>query len=168
VPDPFCGRGGTGYAPGRESGERKLVRVQVPPPAPISSRRGWNGDTVDSKPAGRNCPCRCKSGRRDQLCGRAWNSRPGGLKNRCAAQARGRASRPGRTPFRPVVECIHASLRNSWAKARAGANPVSPTIFDALSSNEHRRPASQAGNAGAIPVEATIHRRVVQSEPSAL
>ena len=31
------------------------------------------------------------------ICGRAWKSRPGGLKNRCAAPARGRASRPGRT-----------------------------------------------------------------------
>lgn len=61
------------------------------------SRRGWNVDTADSKPAGRDCPCRCDSGRRDQSRGRAWNRRPGGLKNRCAAPARGRASRPGRT-----------------------------------------------------------------------
>ena len=57
--------------------------------------------------------------------------------------------------FRRVVEWIHTSLRNSRAKAHAGANPVSPTNFSALSSNEHRRPASQAGNTGASPVEAT-------------
>ena len=48
------------------------------------SRRGWNVDTAGSNPAGRHCPCRCDSGRRDHLCGRAWNSRPGGLKNRRA------------------------------------------------------------------------------------
>ena len=34
--------------------------------------------------------------------------------------------------FRRVVEWIHASLRNSWAQARAGANPVSPTNFRAV------------------------------------
>lgn len=33
-----------------------------------------------------SCPCRCDSGRRDQLCGRVWNRRPGGLKNRRAAR----------------------------------------------------------------------------------
>ena len=31
----FCGRGGTVYAPERESGERKLVRVRLPLSAPI-------------------------------------------------------------------------------------------------------------------------------------
>jgi hypothetical protein len=101
---------------------------------------------------------------REQIGGRAWNSRPGGLKNRRAHQARERASRSGRTSlrsprsgsrrlprhsprsagvggprpmtrattgrpdfFRRVVERIHTSLRNSRAKAHAGASPVSPT-----------------------------------------
>lgn len=36
---------------------------------------------------------------------------------------------PSAPVFRRVVECIHASLRNSWARARAGASPVPPTIF---------------------------------------
>ena len=40
------------------------------------------------------------------------------------------ASRLGRTNFfRRVVEWIHTSLRNSRAKAHAGASPVSPTNF---------------------------------------
>lgn len=52
----------------------------------FNSRRGWNVDTTASKPVGRDCPCRCDSGRRDQLCGRVWNRRPGGLKNRRAAK----------------------------------------------------------------------------------
>ena len=38
-PDFLCGRGETAYAPAREAGGRKPVRVQFPPPAPISMPR---------------------------------------------------------------------------------------------------------------------------------
>ena len=98
----FCGCGETVDAPARGAGGRKLMRVRFPLSAPIYRGVVKSGNTAASKPAGRECPCRCKSGRRDQSCGRAWNSRPGGLKNRCAAPARGRASRPGRTKFLSV------------------------------------------------------------------
>ncbi len=133
------------------------------------SRRGWNVDTTASKPVGRDCPCRCDSGRRDQLCGRAWNRRPGGLKNRRAARRVSVQVAPAASDFfGEWRNSRRPSLRNSWAKARAGANPVSPTNFSASSSNESRRPVSQAGNAGASPVEAATFRRVVRSQPCVL
>lgn len=119
------------------------------------SRRGRNVDTADSKPAGRNCPCRCKSGRRDQFCGRAWNSRPGGLKNR-------RASRRVGVQVAPAAPIISASggMHTRESQKLVGESPCRcesclADQFIASSSNEHRRPASQAGNAGARPVEAT-------------
>lgn len=56
--------------------------------------------------------------------------------------------------YRRVVERIHASLRNSWAQARAGANPV-PSTTSTLRPLASRRSASQAGNTGANPVGAT-------------
>lgn len=62
----FCRCGETVYAPARDAGERKLVRVRFPLSAPISAGGGIS---------------------------------------------------------------IHASLRNSWARVRAGANPVPPTNF---------------------------------------
>ncbi len=80
----FCGCGETVYAPERESGERKLVRVRLPLSAPLYRGVVKLGNTADSKPVGRHCPCRCNSGRCDNSRGRAWNRRPGGLKNRCA------------------------------------------------------------------------------------
>ena len=62
------------------------------------------------------------------FCGRAWNRRPGGLKNRCALRRVSVQLAPAApTVFRRVVERIHTSLRNSRAKAHAGASPVSPT-----------------------------------------
>jgi hypothetical protein len=45
----LCGRGETAYAPAREAGGRKPMRVQFPPPAPIS-RRGWNSRHGGLKP----------------------------------------------------------------------------------------------------------------------
>jgi hypothetical protein len=152
------------------------VRVRLPLSAPLYRGVVKLGNTADSKPVGRDCPCRCESGA-------ATNLRPvRGTVDRAVLKtappfwrvgvqltrfARGLAPHllvrrsaalhaPAAPIFRRVVEWIHASLRNSWAKARAGANPVSPTNFSASSSKQFRRPASQAGNAGASPVEATI------------
>lgn len=188
------GRGGTAYAPARDAGERKLMRVRLtrtalqcsglpprtcwcavprvvaalrPPSAPLS-QRGWNQQTrrtqtplgstpvpVQLRPprpmrpcvdgarqredgaalsAAKGEPCGCPLG------GMANNRRPGGFKNRRAPGRVGVQVAPAAPVFRRVVECIHASLRNSWARARAGASPVPPTNF----------------------------RRVVQSEPSGL
>ena len=45
----LCGRGETAYAPAREAGGRKPVRVQFPPSAPFS-RRGWNSRHSGLKP----------------------------------------------------------------------------------------------------------------------
>lgn len=166
---------------GARSRWAKAREGAIPSARTILSRRGWNSRHGGLKPRWTLLgPCRCDSGRRDQSCGRAWNSRPGGFKNRCALGRVGvsldfardlepveTASRPGRTNFRRVVECIHASLRNSWAKALAGASPVPPTNL-APRPLASRRSVSQAGNAGANPVGATNFCRVVQIEPSVL
>ena len=45
----LCGRGETAYAPAREAGGRKPVRVQFPPSVPFS-RRGWNSRHSGLKP----------------------------------------------------------------------------------------------------------------------
>lgn len=60
--------------------------------------------------------------------------------------------------FRRVVERIHASLRNSWAEAHAGANPVSPTNFRARSvliRNRTRCRLKPGAFQGATPCSAT-------------
>jgi hypothetical protein len=71
--------------------------------------------------------------------------------------ARERASRSGRTRFfRRVVKRIHTSLRNSRAKAHAGASPVSPTKFSP-------RPLTSSGDPllkRAIPVRARSRRPI--------
>ena len=114
------------------------------------SRRGWNVDTADSKSAGRHCPCRCNSGRRDQFRGRAWNSRPGGLKNRRAASARERASRSGRTNF--FGEWWNGYTRVSETRERklVQVRILSRRPISMATSNKSSSPASQAGHRSAI------------------
>lgn len=105
------------------------------------SRRGWNVDTAASNPAGRNCPCRCDSGRRDQSCGRAWNSRPGGIKNRCAVRRVGVQVAPAAP-----------NLFGEWW-----------SVYTRVSETRGRKPV-QVQTLSRRP----NFRRVVQSEPSAL
>jgi hypothetical protein len=51
VPDPFCADvAELADAPAREAVGRKPVRVQLPPPAPLLSRRGWNSRHGGLKP----------------------------------------------------------------------------------------------------------------------
>jgi hypothetical protein len=62
----LCGRGGTVDASARGADGRKSMKVRFPLSAPIYRGVVKLGNTADSKPAGRHCPCRCESGRRDQ------------------------------------------------------------------------------------------------------
>ena len=45
----------------------RVLEGAIPSVRTTLSRRGWNVDTADSKPAGLDGPCRCESGRRDHL-----------------------------------------------------------------------------------------------------
>ena len=80
------------------------------------------------------------------------------LKTAAPSWARGRANRPGRTNF--IGEWWNAYTRVSETRGR---KLVQVRIlsrrpnFDALSSNENRSPASQAGNAGAGGQQADRH-----------
>ena len=132
----FCGCGETVYAPERESGERKLVRVRLPLSATLLSRRGEIRKHGGLKTAGRDCLCRCTRPPRP-ICGRAWNRDRTVLKNRCIAPLGAWAcgSAPAAPIFRRVAERRRPSLRNSRAPAHAGANPVSLTNFSASSSS---------------------------------
>ena len=79
----FCERGGIAYAPARDAGERKLMRVRLPPFAPIY--RGVVGIRIHSglkiRWASTPVPVQIRPPR---PCGCVWKSRPGGFKNRCA------------------------------------------------------------------------------------
>ena len=153
------------------------------------SRRGWNVDTVGSNPAGRDCPCRCNSGRRDQSCGRAWTervarrwrspersewvSRAGALraarrttvdravlKNRCAASARGRATRPGRTNF-----SVSGGMHTRESQKLVGGSPCrcESCLTDHFSaaSNKSNSPVSPTGNRSATLRAAAISGRLM-------
>ena len=128
----FCGCGGTRRRGGPRSRRAKSpLGVQLPSSAPIQFDRGVVGMQTRraQTPLGGNARAGATP-----AAATIFNAAVRGtvdravLKTAASLATRGRASRPGRTSiFRRVVECIHASLRNSWAKARAGANPVSPT-----------------------------------------
>ena len=79
----FCERGGIAYAPARDAGERKLMRVRLPPLAPIY--RGVVGIRIHGglkiRWASTPVPVQIRPPR---PCGCVWKSRPGGFKNRCA------------------------------------------------------------------------------------
>ena len=123
----FCERGGIAYAPARDAGERKLMRVRLPPFAPIY--RGVVGIRIHGglkiRWASTPVPVQIRPPR---PCGCVWKSRPGGFKNRCASGAWAcKSPQPHQFFSASGGTSIHASLRNSRAQACAGANPVSPT-----------------------------------------
>ena len=81
----------------------KVHEGAIPSVRTSLSRLGWNVGTAGSNPAGRHCPCGAIDSLRSgpcpapdrapgrfappaaaTICGRAWNSRPSGFKNRCA------------------------------------------------------------------------------------
>lgn len=124
-------------APARGAGGRKPVRVQLPPSAPFYRGVVGTGDTAGLNPAG---PKRVRAGATPAaatiICGRAWNVDRAVSKTAAPTRRVGVQVAPAAPIYRRVVERIHASLRNSWAKARAGANPVPSTNFTASSSSE--------------------------------
>ena len=157
----FCGRGGTVDASARGADGRKSVRVRFPLSAPIFRGVVKLGNTADSKPAGRHCPCRCESGRRDQLCGRAWNSRPGGLKNRCAAPARGRASRPGRTNFFGEWWNVYTRVSETRGRKPVQVQFLSRRPIFSAASNKSNSHVSPTGNRSATLRAAAIFGRLM-------
>jgi hypothetical protein len=134
------------------------VRVRLPLSAPLYRGVVKLGNTAASKPAGRHCPCRCNSGRRDQSCGRAWNRRPGGLKNRCAFWRVGVQLASAAPIFSASGGVDTRESQKLVGESPCRCKSCLADQFDASSSNESRRPASQAGNTGASPsASTTLH-----------
>lgn len=152
----LCERGGIAYAPARDAGERKLMRVRLPPFAPIF--RGVVGIRIHSglkiRWASTPVPVRVRPPRPR---GCVWKSRPSGFKNRCASGAWACKSPQ---PHQFIIgKWWNKHTRESQKLEGASLCRCKSCLADhftiALSSNEHRRPVSQAGNVGASPIRAT-------------
>lgn len=194
MPDPFCADvAELADAPARGAVGRKPMRVQLPPPAPLYSRRGWNSRHDGLKPrwTSGSVPVQPRPSR--PLMRPCVEQKTGRFQKPLRLTARGRASRPGRTNFidgwwneytrvsetrgRKPVQVRILSRRPLWlaiarrfapALRAAHLHTIEGSCSVSASSSSQQETRLSSGQHGCKSRRSDHFCRVVQREPSAL